>query len=740
MQSLCRTIKDTIQNISKLGILPVCILAVSAFIIANAVPQSVLADFDAIALPGQQIPDGAKPDGGERFVHAPNESDRTRVSPSNSVAPYIVYDGVQMYQVRNAIEAGGWDFRAPGDDTYGNGELIVVSVEFNEPVLANNNTTFRIQIGTARRNLVPVSHRGETVLFGGLIRSTDLDTNGVWIGDNTATLDHNPANYIRSNPDEGDPVNANRTHSSLGTQSDHKVDGSKTRPKLKNIRITSSPQHADAYVRGETIEIEARFDRPVTVSGDVDLHLNVKAFQQTASRFAQYTEGTGTSTLVFQHVVTLFENDSDGIVIPKNALSQDGNLASGVHGGGSIVGQQGGLIADLSSRKRGPLAAHKVDARFASVPEIMSAVLWHWEDSAPVSDSLVMNFNIDVDPGHFSETDVLVAALAWGNIDNVRFAVGLRTDVDKPGTDGSQGKGIIFNRWGTTDTTSFARTTGDGWVETGSLGGPFISVRRSFDWSEGNYSLRVAQDGDDDSDGRWFGFWMTDKSTGVETKMGSLKFPLPEEGEPKIQARNHGIGSLIAILGDGAVKPHEIPVFEVALALPEASGGGLPNRATVSYSQLNGVMTNSNVGYDSNTGKVILSAGGDIGRNTPAGDLTGLATPQLTATTTNAPESHDGTSTFTFELTFSEEFPLSYQTLRDHAFNVTGGEVIGAGRLDRPSNIRWRIRVRPDSNDDVTVVLPVPEYCGAAGAICTADGRELSEAVTVTVPGPGSGN
>jgi hypothetical protein len=181
-------------------------------------------------------------------------------------------------------------------------------------------------------------------------------------------------------------------------------------------------------------------------------------------------------------------------------------------------------------------------------------------------------------------------------------------------------------------------------------------------------------------------------------------------------------------------------MFEVALALPEASGGGLPNRATVSYSQLNGVMTNSNVGYDSNTGKVILSAGGDIGRNTPAGDLTGLATPQLTATTTNAPESHDGTSTFTFELTFSEEFPLSYQTLRDHAFNVTGGEVIGAVRLDRPSNIRWRIRVRPDSNDDVTVVLPVPEYCGAAGAICTADGRELSEAVTVTVPGPGSGN
>ena len=738
MQSLCRTIKDTIQNKSKLGILPVCILAVSAFIMANTVPQSVLATSDAIAFTGRQVPNGAKPDEMERFVHAPNESARTQVSPSSIDAPYIVADGVQMYQVKNATEAGGWDFRSPGDDTYGNGELIVVSVEFSEPVVADGDMTFRIRVGSVTRGLVPVSIRGNTVLFGALIRVQDRDSNGIWIGDNTATLDHNDPDAITSTGDS--PRNANLTHSSPGTQSDHKVDGSKTRPKLKNIRISSSPQHADAYVRGETIEIEARFDRPVTVSGDVDLHLNVKALQQTASRSAQYTEGTGTSTLLFQHIVTLFENDSDGIVIPKNALSQDGNLASGVYGGGSIVGQQGGLIADLSSRKRGPLAAHQVDARFAAVPEIMSAVLWHWEDSAPVSDSLAMDFNIDVDPGHFSETDVLVAALAWGNIDDVRFAVGLRTDVDKPGTDGSQGKGIIFNRWGTTDTTSFARTTGDGWVETGSLGGPFISVRRSFDWSEGNYSLRVAQDGDDDSDGRWFGFWITDKSTGVETKMGSLKFPLPEEGEPKIQARNHGIGSLITILGDGAVKPHEIPVFEVALALPEASGGGLPNRATVSYSQLNGVMTNSNVGYDSSTGKVILRAGGDTSRNTPAGDLTGLATPELTATTTNAPESHDGSSTFTFDLTFSEEFPLSYQTLRDHTFNVTGGDVISAGRLDRPSNIRWRIRVRPDSNGDVTVVLPVPEYCGATGAICTADGRELSEAVTVTVPGPGSGN
>ena len=53
----------------------------------------------------------------------------------------------------------------------------------------------------------------------------------------------------------------------------------------------------------------------------------------------------------------------------------------------------------------------------------------------------------------------------------------------------------------------------------------------------------------------------------------------------------------------------------------------------------------------------------------------------LTATIPDAPSSHDGSNTFTFELRFSEEFPLSYKTLRDHVFTVTGGDVVHVRRL-----------------------------------------------------------
>ena len=89
----------------------------------------------------------------------------------------------------------------------------------------------------------------------------------------------------------------------------------------------------------------------------------------------------------------------------------------------------------------------------------------------------------------------------------------------------------------------------------------------------------------------------------------------------------------------------------------------------------------------------------------------------------DTPSSHDGQTAFTFELRFGEEFDLSYVTLRDHAFTVTGGELTEARRLDKPGNIRWEVTVRPGGDGNVTIVLPVAEDCDDQGAICTEDGR-----------------
>ena len=112
--------------------------------------------------------------------------------------------------------------------------------------------------------------------------------------------------------------------------------------------------------------------------------------------------------------------------------------------------------------------------------------------------------------------------------------------------------------------------------------------------------------------------------------------------------------------------------------------------------------------------------------------------PPLTASFESVPTSHNGSGNFKFRTAFSEEFSLSYLTLRDdHVFTVEGGEVAGARRLVRGSNIRWEISVSPDSNGDVTVELPVTEDCEAQGAICTEDKRTLSSPLEFIVSGPG---
>ncbi|WP_420621170.1 hypothetical protein [Candidatus Poriferisodalis sp.] len=140
---------------------------------------------------------------------------------------------------------------------------------------------------------------------------------------------------------------------------------------------------------------------------------------------------------------------------------------------------------------------------------------------------------------------------------------------------------------------------------------------------------------------------------------------------------------------------------------------------------------------EGSTVKVTVSFTDDAANNET---LTSSATDEvapapLTAWTQNVPTSHDGQSRFSFELKFSEGFGLSYKTLRDKAFTVTGGTVKQARRLDRPHNTHWQIVIQPTSAADVTVVLPIPDACDDTGAICDDDDRKLSNRLEFTISG-----
>ena len=109
----------------------------------------------------------------------------------------------------------------------------------------------------------------------------------------------------------------------------------------------------------------------------------------------------------------------------------------------------------------------------------------------------------------------------------------------------------------------------------------------------------------------------------------------------------------------------------------------------------------------------------------------------LTARFTEVPASHFGPGRFTFRIAFSEPIGIGYATLRDHSLEVTGGSVSRARRADGRSDL-WEITVAPGSTADVVVALPADRACDIKGAVCTGDGKRLSNRPELTVPGPGA--
>ena len=111
----------------------------------------------------------------------------------------------------------------------------------------------------------------------------------------------------------------------------------------------------------------------------------------------------------------------------------------------------------------------------------------------------------------------------------------------------------------------------------------------------------------------------------------------------------------------------------------------------------------------------------------------------VTARFASVPAEHGGpgeANRFTFDLTFSEAPEVSYRTLRDHAFTVTGGDVKKAKRKVQGSNRSWTIHVEPQGWGAVTVTLPGGRACSAPGAVCTSDSRQLANSPSATVSGP----
>ena len=129
-----------------------------------------------------------------------------------------------------------------------------------------------------------------------------------------------------------------------------------------------------------------------------------------------------------------------------------------------------------------------------------------------------------------------------------------------------------------------------------------------------------------------------------------------------------------------------------------------------------------------------VSAAGKGAASAPTPAVTPAA-PGLTGSFESVPEAHDGSSAFALRLAFSEDVAGRFRRMRNDVFEVTGGAVTDLRRVNRRRDL-WTVTVTPSSDDAVTVAVPANRACDVSGAVCTADGEQLSSRAEATVPGP----
>ena len=88
-------------------------------------------------------------------------------------------------------------------------------------------------------------------------------------------------------------------------------------------------------------------------------------------------------------------------------------------------------------------------------------------------------------------------------------------------------------------------------------------------------------------------------------------------------------------------------------------------------------------------------------------------------------------------MAFSENIGISYRSLREDAFTLSGGRVTGGRRVNGRRDL-FEMTVQPVSDGDVTITLPAGRACAVSGAICTKSTprRRLTNTPTATVLGP----
>ena len=324
---------------------------------------------------------------------------------------------------------------------YAEGEVIEVTVTFNEvvgvnenindmpqiPLLLGTGTTFtpveaRYTPGTANRQAAPRPMFSQTLVFSYTVEAGDTDTDGVSITANALTDALDAASGIIQDPAGNDAVStfADGVVSLEGdvvtAELAHIVDT--TAPTVNSVAITST---TGPYAQDEVIEVSVTFDEVVGVN-ETTIGIPQIPLQLDAGTTVQalYTAGTAnregfdfSETLVFSYTVQPGDTDTDGVSIAANALADALTTTP------SIIQDPAGNNAVLSHGEVLAAPAHIVDTTppaLIAMPNgatVNGATLTLTYDE-PLDDSSMpsnTDYTVTVSPGTAPTVDIDTVAI-----------------------------------------------------------------------------------------------------------------------------------------------------------------------------------------------------------------------------------------------------------------------------------------------------------------------------------------
>ena len=456
---------------------------------------------------------------------------------------------------------------------------------------------------------------------------------------------------------------------------------------MAGLPAVTEPAEATGYRRGERIEARVAFDAPVTVDtagGVPALGLALGGVRREAA----YASGSGTQELVF--ALSVAEADA--------GAPAAGAVANGLVANGATIRGGDGTDAVLA---------------YGGAPGVVSVAI----GDAPGED------------GSWTAGEAAEVRVAFAEPVAVDTAEGTPSIELLPG--GGAARQAAYASGSGTDTLVFAYTlaAADGAVSSVLVPPDALALNGGTIRSTGGLDALLDHDGTGRAAIPRSVLPSLSVADATASEGGTLTFRVtlaPAAPAPVTVAWATADGPSPG----GAASGSDYTAASGALAFAAGETEKTVEVAVLADSQTEGAETLT----------LVLSnpAGAVVGDGEATGTVTDASGPAaLTASFSSAPPEHDGLAAFTLELRFSEEpAGLSYATVRDTVFAVTGGAVIGARRLAPPSNLRYELNVEPSGDAAVTLSLGALPACGEAGSVCTADGRALSGPLTATVPGP----